>query len=669
MPPWPRFQPPPRQTQRAAFPHCAFLRASPPGLWDRACWERFRHRSWALHPVVLAQAPVLVQPLPPPPLPAAAPPCPCTPQMTPDFLFHPIFATTTAPPRLADSTVADPAAQARGDQRHHPLERLGWIPPKHLLQFPQQGWPLLQPRQIPRPPRASAAAHPPAVTPQEAHMLPTGASDHPAFFLIAGNLEGRQCLAESCVHGLEEPIMLWRGVHPDHESIGTPGLVEGGGGTTAGDLCGPLQPPIHRRAIPMAAERREHPAWRDSLCPRSFQPQLEPRPHVRVVDPLCHLRHKQGRPASIAGRVHIHGNDAGLVLHHRLRHAPDGVMGGALGAIAVRTRLEVRCTEGFPDALAGSRDHPGTDRRPRQHAATLPTVLGHRLVPYPPGARRAGDQGGPTRLQQLVYPAGRNGCKGDAVHTWRTVVGLGQLRGFLACVRCAARARQAPEPPGRCSLRLGVSPPAQVVQMDGCLWHRPPASHGVAGVTNRRVPALHGPSPASPLLRPPPSPSHLRVMSRWTGSTTSLASADCAAGRGGLRQLLRVSLSPCCRSHPAGVVRRLSQSATAPTACACTVAGSASGVAHLRGHLGVRVRYGLETRPPPADEAGERLQKVGFPSPGAPSYRALALPLGGCPPTEHTSLRWTHPRTGTLPCIRLKPGITPLAALAVPLGR
>ena len=32
IPPWPRFQPPPRQTQRAAFPHCAFLLAAYRGL-------------------------------------------------------------------------------------------------------------------------------------------------------------------------------------------------------------------------------------------------------------------------------------------------------------------------------------------------------------------------------------------------------------------------------------------------------------------------------------------------------------------------------------------------------------------------------------------------------------------------------------------------------------
>ena len=191
MPPWPRFQLPPRQTQRADFPHGAFLLAAHQELWDRSGWERFRHLSWALYPGVLAQAQAVIPPRPPPPLPAEAPLFPCTPQMTPDCLFHPIFDNTTTPTGIADSNVSDPASQDRVDQRHHPSERLGGIPPKHLLQLPPQGCPLLQQRRIPRPPSASSASHPPAVKPSAAHMLPTGEVDHPAFFLMDGPLEGR----------------------------------------------------------------------------------------------------------------------------------------------------------------------------------------------------------------------------------------------------------------------------------------------------------------------------------------------------------------------------------------------------------------------------------------------------------------------------------------------
>src|SRR2546427_6968941 len=155
---------------------------------------------------------------------------------------------------------------------------------------------------------------------------------------------------------------------------------------------------------------------------------------------------------------------------------------------------------------------------------------------------------------------------------------------------------QAPETPGRFSLRLGVYPPAQVLQIHGCLCHCTPASHVVEGVTNSMVPSLHGHYPASSLLRTHPPPSRLRLISRWTGYTAYLASADFAAGRGGVLQLLSVSLSPCCRSHPAGVDRRVSQTAAIHAAFAFTVAGSASGALHFRGHLCVRLRYGLETR-------------------------------------------------------------------------
>jgi len=122
--------------------------------------------------------------------------------------------------------------------------------------------------------------------------------------------------------------------------------------------------------------------------------------------------------------------------------------------------------------------------------------------------------------------------------------------------------------------------------------------------------------------------------------------------------LLRMSLSPCRRSHPAGVARRVSQTATGHAAFAFTVAGSASGAAHLRGHLCVRLRDGLETRPHPEDEAVERLQKVGFPSPCSPSHRALAPPLVGFPPPEHASLRWTHHRACDLHRTRLNTGWT-----------
>ena len=157
MPPWPRFQPPPRQTPRAAFPHGACLVAAQQGLWDLSCWERFRHPSWALDPLRLAQAQVVIQPRPPPPLPAEALAVPCTPQVTSDLLCHPIFAKATTPARIPSRTRAHPAPQDRVHKLHPPIHRLGLIPAKHLLQLAHQCRALFPPGRLPRPPGPLAA--------------------------------------------------------------------------------------------------------------------------------------------------------------------------------------------------------------------------------------------------------------------------------------------------------------------------------------------------------------------------------------------------------------------------------------------------------------------------------------------------------------------------------
>jgi hypothetical protein len=54
------------------------------------------------------------------------------------------------------------------------------------------------------------------------------------------------------------------------------------------------------------------------------------------------------------------------------------------------------------------------------------------------------------------------------------------------------------------------------------------------------------------------------VFHRFPGVSgyTAFCSADFATGRGGLLQLLSVSLPSCCRFHPARVARRVSQLAT-----------------------------------------------------------------------------------------------------------
>ena len=62
------FQSPPRQTQRADFPHWAFLFASPQGLCDLSCRSNFRKKM--LIPTAAEQPQGALHPFPTPPLPA-----------------------------------------------------------------------------------------------------------------------------------------------------------------------------------------------------------------------------------------------------------------------------------------------------------------------------------------------------------------------------------------------------------------------------------------------------------------------------------------------------------------------------------------------------------------------------------------------------------------------
>src|SRR6266566_8013956 len=75
-------------------------------------------------------------------------------------------------------------------------------------------------------------------------------------------------------------------------------------------------------------------------------------------------------------------------------------------------------------------------------------------------------------------------------------------------------------------------------------------------VQNSRVPSLHGHYPASSLLRTRPPPSRRRTISRVPRLYAQPDSADFAAGRGGLLQLLDAAVSPCCRSTPEDRRRR-----------------------------------------------------------------------------------------------------------------
>jgi hypothetical protein len=161
-----------------------------------------------------------------------------------------------------------------------------------------------------------------------------------------------------------------------------------------------------------------------------------------------------------------------------------------------------------------------------------------------------------------------------------------------------------------------------------------------------RAPSLHGRYPASPLLRTHPPPSRLRPTSRGHRLYGLPCSVDFSPGRGGLLQLLGMSLSPCHRYHPAGV-RTSSQPefrrAMLPSPYGCGLG--------LRGLSlsGPPVRL-LSLRPGNSLTIPRMALSMGFRSSvslqsAIQATGLLALTPAGLTPAEHASLRWTHNRT------------------------
>src|SRR3954462_739233 len=104
----------------------------------------------------------------------------------------------------------------------------------------------------------------------------------------------------------------------------------------------------------------------------------------------------------------------------------------------------------------------------------------------------------------------------------------------------------------------------------------PPVS--VKGLQDSRAPSLRGRYPASTLLRAPPPPSRLRPTSRGRRLYGLPCSGDFSAGRGGFLQLLSMSLSPCCRFHPAEVNSRIGQFSAGHSAFALRLRARPSGI-------------------------------------------------------------------------------------------
>src|SRR5271154_6417799 len=181
---------------------------------------------------------------------------------------------------------------------------------------------------------------------------------------------------------------------------------------------------------------------------------------------------------------------------------------------------------------------------------------------------------------------------------------------------------QSPELPGRLSLRLDVYSPPQVLQIDGRLCHLVLAFLVVGDVTNSRAPSLVRAFPRLDATSNPSVTLSPSIDFPVEPVIRSTCSGDFAPGRGGLLQLLGMSLPPCCRFHPAEVKEPHRSDFGSPCCLRPPVGGSAFGATHFRGHFCVHCCYGPVTRRLPLGDVVDRLHGLGFPPPCYPSYGA-----------------------------------------------
>ena len=147
--------------------------------------------------------------------------------------------------------------------------------------------------------------------------------------------------------------------------------------------------------------------------------------------------------------------------------------------------------------------------------------------------------------------------------------------------------------------------------------------------TNRRVPLLRGRYSASLLIRTHPPPSRRRSISRLSRLYDLPCSGDFAPGRGGLLQLLGMSLLPCCRFHPAEVSVPYRSDFGISCCLRPMEAGSAFGSTPFRGRLRVHFccRFRSRTPGPPSSPTTRSMIGVRTNLP-----RLLAQsPIGECP--------------------------------------
>src|ERR1700752_2925949 len=208
---------------------------------------------------------------------------------------------------------------------------------------------------------------------------------------------------------------------------------------------------------------------------------------------------------------------------------------------------------------------------------------------------------------------------------------------------------QTPETPGRLSLRLDVESPPQVLQIDGRLYHLVLAFPIERDIPDRRAPLLRGRYPTSSLIRTHPSPSRRRPISRFSRLYDLPCSGDFSPGRGGLRQLLGVSLSPCCRFHPAEVKMPHRSDFGTPCCLRPTEAGSALGPSPFEATSAFTFVTARRLVASPRETLSMGFRILVSLRPAIRTTGLLTLAPAGLSPAEHTGLSWTHFRTAGFP--------------------
>jgi hypothetical protein len=151
--------------------------------------------------------------------------------------------------------------------------------------------------------------------------------------------------------------------------------------------------------------------------------------------------------------------------------------------------------------------------------------------------------------------------------------------------------------------------------------------------------------PASKLIRTHPPPSRLRSISQLSRLYDLPCSGDFAPGRGGLLQLLGMSLPPCRRFHPAEVVEPHQSDFGSPCCLHPTDVGSAFGFHHFRGHIAFTVVTARRLVISPREILSIGFRILVSRDPAIRTTGLLTFTPAGLTPAEHASLRWTHIRT------------------------